>query len=60
MRLSEHISSKVLDNCRGLESRPKRGGIGSVNDLATAQQVYEEIDHFTTWLVEVLQKYRQF
>ena len=40
-RLLEHISSKVWENCRGLESGPERRGIGSVIELATAKQVYK-------------------
>ena len=47
-RLLEHISSKVRENCRGLESGPERGGIGSLIELATAEQVYKKVDHFTT------------
>ena len=31
-----------------LESGPERGGIGSVIELATAKQVYKNVDHFTT------------
>ena len=50
----EHISSKKWENCRGLESGPERGGIGSVIELAMAKQVHEKIDHFTTALVGVL------
>ena len=46
--------------CRGLESGPERGGIGSVIELAIAKQVYQKIDLFTTWLVGVLQKFWQF
>ena len=53
----EHISSKVWENCRGLESGPERGGFGSVIELAMAKQVYQKIDHFTTSLVGVLQKF---
>ena len=53
-KLLEHISSTVWENCRGLESGPGRGGIGSVIELAMAKQVYKKIDHFTTWLVGVL------
>ena len=44
----------------GFESEPKRGGIGTVIELATAKQVYKKIDHFTTRLVRVLQKFWQF
>ena len=58
--LLEHISSKEWENCRGLESGPERGGIGRVIELAMAKQVYQKIDHFTTWLVGVLQKFWQF
>ena len=47
-------------NCRRLESGPERGGIGSVIDFAMAKQVYQKIDHFTTWLVGVLQKFWEF
>ena len=36
------------------------GGIGSVIKLAMAKHVYKKIDHFTTWLVGVLQKFWQF
>ena len=59
-KLLEHISSKVWENCSGLESETERGDIGSVIDLAMAKQIYQEIDHFTTWLVGVLQKFWQF
>ena len=59
-KLLEHISSKMWKNCRRLESGPERGGIGSVIDFAMAKQVYQKIDHFTTWLVGVLQKFWQF
>ena len=59
-RLLERISSKVWENCRGLESGPERGGISSVIELATVKQVYEKVDYFTTWLDEVLQKFWQF
>ena len=38
----------VCENCRGLESEPERGGIGSVIELAMAKQVYQKIDDFTT------------
>ena len=41
MFLLEHISSKLWENCKGLESRPERGGIGSVIELAMAKQVYK-------------------
>ena len=58
-KLLEHISSKLCKNCRGLESGPEHGGIGSVIELAMAKQVYQ-IDRFTTWLVGVLQKFWQF
>ena len=27
---------------------PEHGGIGSVIELATAKQVYQKLDHFTT------------
>ena len=40
-KLLEHISSKVWETCKGLESGPERGGIGSVIELATAKQVYK-------------------
>ena len=56
MKLLEHISSKVWENCRGPESGPERGGIGSVVELPTAKQVYKKV-HFTTRLVGVLQKF---
>ena len=58
-KLLEHISSKVKKNCRGLESGPERGGTGSVIELAMAKQVYKKVDHFTTRLVGVLQKFWQ-
>ena len=58
-KLLEHISLNVWANCRGPESGPERGGIGSVNELATAKQMYEKV-HFTTRLVGVLQKFWQF
>ena len=38
----EHSSSKVWENCRGLESGPEHGGIGSVIELAMAKQVYQK------------------
>ena len=44
----------------GLESGPERGGIGSVTELATIKQEYKKVDHFTTRLVGVLQKFSQF
>ena len=59
-KLLEHISSIVWENCRGLESGPERGDIGSVIQLAMAKQVYQKLYHFTTWLVGVLQKFWQF
>ena len=59
-KLLENISSKVLENCRRLESGPERGGIGSVTEPAMAQQIYKKDDHFTTWLDGVLQKFWQF
>ena len=59
-RFLEQISSKVWQNCKGLESRPERGGTGSVIELAMAKQHYKKVDHFTTWLVGVLQKCWQF
>ena len=59
-KLLDHISSKVWENCRGPESGPEGGGIGSVIELVMAQQVYKNIDHFKTWLVGVLQKFWQF
>ena len=58
-KLLEHISSKVWKNCRGLESGPERGGIGSVIELVTAKQVYKKV-HFTTRVVGVLQKFWRF
>ena len=48
---------KSMENCRGLESGPERGGIGSVIEIAMAKQVYKKFDQFTTtsWSVtEVL------
>ena len=56
----EHNSSKLWENCKGLESGAERGGIGSVIEFAMAKQVYQKTDHFTTWLVGVLQKFWQF
>ena len=55
-KLLEHISSKVWENCRGLDSGPERGGIGNVIESATAKQVYKKVVYFTTsWsLAEVL------
>ena len=53
----KHISSKGWDNCRGLESGPERGGTGSVIDLAMAKQDYKKVEHITTWLIRVLQKF---
>ena len=44
----------------GLESRPERGGIGSVTEHATTKPEYKKVDHFTTRLVGVLQKFWQF
>ena len=55
-KLLEHI----WENYRGPESGPERGGISSVIELAMAKQVYQKIDHFTTWLVGVFQKFWQF
>ena len=43
MKLLEHVSSKVWENCRGLESGPERGGIGSVIKLAMAKEVYKKL-----------------
>ena len=59
-KLLEHISSKEWENCRELESGSECGGVGSVIELTMAKQVYQEIDHFTTWLVGFLQKFSQF
>ena len=42
-KLLEHISSKVWENCRELESGPERGGIGSVIKLAMAKQVCKKM-----------------
>ena len=42
-KLLEHISSKVWENCRGLESGPERGGIGSVIELTMAKQAYKKM-----------------
>ena len=39
----EHISSKLWENCRGLESGLERGGIGSVIKLAMAKQVRKKL-----------------
>ena len=44
-KLLEHLSSKVWKNCRGLESVPERGGIGSVLELAMAKKVYQKKIH---------------
>ena len=44
----------MWENCRGPESGPEHGGIGSVIELATAKQVYKKV-HFTTRLVGILQ-----
>ena len=41
----------------GLESGPERGGIGGVTEVATTKQEYKIVDHFTTRLVGVLQKF---
>ena len=41
-RLLEHTSSKVWENCRGLESGTERGGIGSVIEIATVKEVYKK------------------
>ena len=59
-KLLEHNSSKMWKNCRRLESGLECGGIGSVIEHAMGKQVYQKIDHFTTWLVGVLQKFWQF
>ena len=40
-RLLEHISSKVWENCRRLESGPERGGIVNIIEHATAKQMYK-------------------
>ena len=56
----EHNSSKMWENCRGLESGSERGGIASVFELTMAKQVYKEVDYFTTRSVAevgVLQKF---
>ena len=45
---------------QGLESGLERGGICNVIELVMAKQVYKKVDHFTTWLVGVLQKFWQF
>ena len=55
-KLLEHISSIVWENYRGLESAPERGVI----ELTMAKQFYQKVDHFTTWLVGVLQQFWQF
>ena len=52
-KILEHISSKVWENCRVLESGPERDGIGSVIELAMAKQLYKKLDHITTWIVGV-------
>ena len=59
-RLLDHISSKVWENCRGLEFGPECGGTGTVIELAMAKQDYKKVDHITTWLIGVLQKFWQF
>ena len=41
-KLFGHISSKVWENDRGLESGPERGGIGSVIEPAMAKQIYKK------------------
>ena len=56
----EHISSKIWENCRGPESGPEHGGIGSVIELAMAKQVYENIDHFTTGQLESCRSFDRF
>ena len=58
--LLEDISSKVLENCRRLESGPEPGGTGIVIELTMAKQVYKKNDHIATWLDGVLQKFWQF
>ena len=58
-RLLEHISWKVWENCSDVWSGPEGGGIGSVIGLAMAKQIYRKVDHITTWLVGVLQKFWQ-
>ena len=56
MKLLEQISSKVWENCRGLEPGPERGGTGSVIDHTMAKRPYKKKDHIATWLIGVFQK----
>ena len=58
-RLLEHISSKLWENCKGLESGPESGGIGSVIEFAMAKQVHKSLIILRR-LVGVLQKFWQF
>ena len=58
--LPEHISSKVWENCKRLESRLEWGASGSVIELVKLKQIFKNVDHFTTWRVGVLQKFWQF
>ena len=44
----------------GLETGPERGGIGSITEHATTKPEYKKVDHLTTRLVGVLQKFWQF
>ena len=57
-RLLQHLSSKVWESCRRLESGPEGGGIGSVIELAMTKQIYQKNWSFydlTSWsLAEVL------
>ena len=48
MKHLEHVSSKMWENCRGMESGPERDGICSVVEFAMAKQVYQKVHHFTT------------
>ena len=58
-RLLEHISSKVWENCKGVESGPERGGIGGVTELSMAKQVFKKMIILRR-VVGVLQKFWQF
>ena len=54
-KLLEHISSKMWENCGGLELGPERGGIGSVIKLAKQVQKNWSFYDLTSWsLAEVL------
>ena len=59
-KLLEHISSKVWENCRGLEFGPKRGGIGSVIKLTMAKQVCKKLIILRLDLLESCRSFDNF